>query len=387
MEYARQFVYASNGVRLSVRQWLIVAAAILSLAFVIPAAWVAIEPFDGRADYRLPYEFSQDYWHCSRWFRAASGDGRVMVIGDSVVWGEFAGMADTLTGQLNRLVGHERFANLGVNGLHPAAMLGLLRHHGRAIRGGRTIVVLNTLWMSSPRHDLREAAGGDAGGRTTLNHPSMLPQFWPRVPGYPASFEERAATVVNRAIPCFAWLEHLELKDASTRALATASARAGNDEAAVDDSLREPRIDDPLPRRFAAACKPVPEPAATAHGQPIGWEERGIPEMNVRWPAAGESLQWKFFMGAVRHLRSRGNKVCVWISPFNPYLLVPESRVRHEAMVRDMAEDLRGAGFVVFRATPPPSEEYADASHPLAAGYARLAAALMADESFLEWLE
>ena len=37
-------------------------------------------------------------------------------------------------------------------------------------------------------------------------------------------------------------------------------------------------------------------------------------------------------------------------------------------------------------ASPPPSEEYADASHPLSVGYARIAKELCERDSFQEWL-
>lgn len=382
MEYARQFVYSSNALRLSARQWLLLAGVLLALAFGIPAAWVWFEPFRPCGDYRLPYEFSQDYWHCARWFREAARAGRVLVIGDSVVWGEYVGLGDTLTAQLNRRAGEERFANLGVNGLHPAAMLGMLRYHGGVVRGRDVVVVLNTLWMSSARHDLREVPADGESGRATLNHPALVPQFWPSVPAYSAPFEERAGIVVERAIPFFGWMEHQKFKGAR---LEGGGAGTGRDEES-GDAGSEPRIDDPLPRPFAGFRAQVPQPTPGPHGQPLTWEERGIPVGGIPWPAARESLQWRFFRDVIGLLQSRGNRVFVWVSPFNPHLLNPESRASHETMVRAMAEELRLAGVDVFCGTPLPSEEYADASHPLAPGYVRLAQALLADGGFRAWL-
>jgi len=386
MEYARQFKYSSNAERLSGREWLVVGGALLVLAFGLPAAWVWLEPFNPGADYRVPYEFSQDYWHCARWFRRASQADDVLILGDSVVWGEYVAAGDTLTGQLNRLMGRERFANLGMNGLHPAAMLGLIRHHGRTLQGRRVMVVLNTLWMSSARHDLRQATD-NAGARVTLNHPALVPQFWPKLAAHSASFEERAGVIVDRAIPFFVWLEHLKLKGARMEMESAVRGDPSADDGTADrDARREPRIDDPLPRPFVAAMAPVPLPDPGPHGQPITWEERGIPETNVPWPSVRESLQWRFFGEVVDLLRSRGNDVCIWVSPFNAHLLTPQSRALHGAMVGNMIEELRRKGMTVFNSEALPSDEYADASHPLASGYERLARALVSDKIFQGWL-
>jgi hypothetical protein len=55
-------------------------------------------------------------------------------------------------------------------------------------------------------------------------------------------------------------------------------------------------------------------------------------------------------------------------------------------MVRDMTDELARGGIAVFVGSPLPSDEYADASHPLAPGYARLARALFDDDVFRAWL-
>lgn len=387
MEYARQFVYSSHALRLSGRQWVALAGVLAALALLLPATWDRVEPFDPCGDYRLPYEFSQDYWHCARWFRESARRDPVLVIGDSVVWGEYVGLGESLPGQLNRLTGGGRFANLGVNGLHPAAMLGILRYHGGAIRGRSVMVVLNTLWMSSARHDLREAPSEGEEVRATFNHPALVPQFWPSVPRYTAPFDERVGIVVERASPFLGWVSHLKIRGAHV-----GEGHKGHGQAATGETAEmaqrsaEPRIDDPLPKPFGAFLDAVPEPAPGPHGQPMTWEERGLPVGRIPWPDARESLQWRFFREVVALLRSRGNRVCVFVSPFNPHMQAAESRGRHDAMVREMTAQLADAGVAVLCGAPLPGAEYADASHPLAPGYARLARALMSDPVFREWL-
>lgn len=382
MEYARQFEFGSNPMRLSWGHWVAVVAVLAPVLFGLSAMWRWIEPFEPRPDYRLPYEFSQDYWQCGRWFRSAAGTDAVLVVGDSVVWGEYAGVGETLTGRLNALSGKGAFANLGVNGLHPAAMAGMLRHHGGMIRGRRVMVVLNVLWMSSPKHDLREAPGDWEEAQASFNHPALVAQFRPAIPRYAAPFEQRAGILVGRAVPVFEWVSHIKAKSAAAGGRPADHAR----EAAAPVPSSEPRIDDPLPRFLDVLTAAVPAPAAGPHGQAVSWEERGIPVSSIAWPGANESLQWRFFREVVALLRSRGNRVCVFLSPFNPHLLSPESRGMHDAMVGDMAAQLAREGVAVFRGTPPPTGEYADASHPLGAGYARLAGELFGNTSFQAWL-
>jgi hypothetical protein len=386
MDYAREFVYASNPLRLTSRQWLAAGVVLVAVLLGVPFLGARLEPFCPGQDYRLPYDFSQDYWHSARWFRAAAQRQAVLVIGDSVVWGEYVGAAQALSAQLGRLAGTERFANLGVNGLHPAALLGLLREHGDAVRDRDIILVLNTLWMSSARHDLRErpAAGDEA--QAAFNHPALVPQFWPRVPRYRAGFEERVGVVVERRVAFLEWVDHLNAKSAYATALAAASAADSASEP-PDGAEPEPRIDDPTPKPYQGLFLTVPPPAPGPHGQPVTWEARGIPVSTIAWPEPGESLQWRFFGEAVRLLQARGNRVCVLVAPFSPYLQEPESLARYEQMVAGMVAELSARpGVTVIRPPALPTAEYADASHPLAAGYARLAAELAADPRFRPWL-
>ena len=78
-----------------------------------------------------------------------------LVFGDSFVWGQYVEEDQTLTHFLNQEAGRERFVNAGLDGLHPLAMGGLLRHHYAGMRIADVVLHLNLLWMSSPQADLQ----------------------------------------------------------------------------------------------------------------------------------------------------------------------------------------------------------------------------------------
>jgi hypothetical protein len=59
-----------------------------------------------------------------------------MIIGDSFVWGQYVSTDKTLSHNLNELEGDNLFANMGLDGLHPAAMDGLLKYYGKDIKSG-----------------------------------------------------------------------------------------------------------------------------------------------------------------------------------------------------------------------------------------------------------
>jgi len=101
------------------------------------------------------------------------------------------------------------------------------------------------------------------------------------------------------------------------------------------------------------------------------------------WVQVEESFQWASFKEAIRTLRSRNNDVFVTPGPFNPYILTEESLARYNHMKGQMEAWLEKEG-IDYKSLPNlPSEYYADASHPLKEGYARIAEQLFETESFL----
>ena len=127
-------------VRLSAVQWLIVAVVFAGRDWIGADVWNYFEGFTPGSDYRLPYELSSDYWLWRRHCGQACDQGKVLVVGDSVIWGHYVPPNESLAHYLNEFSGGDRFANLGLDGTHPAALAGLLKYYGAGL-SGRTVVL------------------------------------------------------------------------------------------------------------------------------------------------------------------------------------------------------------------------------------------------------
>jgi len=355
--------FGSNAVRLRPRQWLLVAAVLAVLIYSIPVLWTRIERLDAGPDYRVPYRLSHDYWHVGRYFGRVAAEDKTLVLGDSVVWGHYVSTKETLSHYLNELAGDARFANLGIDGIHPAAMAGLVEHYGTDIAGKRVLLHLNLLWMSSRRHDLT------SGKESALNHPKLVAQFYPAVPDYRASLSERIGIVVGRNVSFFGWVDHLRI-------------------AYFDDTdLARWTLDHPRDNPVGAVTLELPSPDEPPSPKPVAqpWTATGMRPFNPPWVELETSLQWRSFRRTVEVLRSRGNTVFVLVGPFNEHMLGPESLATYRKRVRQAVEWLKEQG--IPHCAPPalPTEYYADASHPLAEGYGLLAEQLMEDEAFVRF--
>src|SRR5512145_1110179 len=95
------------------------AIVILSL---LPLALPLVDSAQFNGDYRIPYSLGEDYFLYEKYCEEVVATGRIVVIGDSVIWGHYVSDDSTLTARLNAFTGSERFANLGIDGIHPAAM-------------------------------------------------------------------------------------------------------------------------------------------------------------------------------------------------------------------------------------------------------------------------
>jgi lysophospholipase L1-like esterase len=93
----------------------------------------------------------------------------------------------------------------------------------------------------------------------------------------------------------------------------------------------------------------------------------------LAWVDLDASLQWRFFRLSVEILKRRGNRVLVLVGPFNEHMLEGPSRAAYVRIRRGIERWLRETG-TDFCAPPTlPREQYADASHPFAPGYAAIA--------------
>jgi hypothetical protein len=347
----------SNAFRLDGRQWAGVLLLALAVVLLAPRVWPRVEKLEAGPEYRIPHELGADYWLWGRLASQAAATHDTLLLGDSVVWGEYVRPDETLSHYLNALEGRDRYANLSVPGCHPAALAGLIEHYGRAIRGKRVVIQCNPLWMSSPKHDLRGTE------EFKFNHSTLVPQFAPAIPCYREETSRRLGKIVERNVPFSAWTNHLQ------------AAYFGN--ASVPAWTLEHPYENPL----APLAAPLPAPDAALRHEPISWTARGIPPENMPWVDLSGSLQWASFRRALDLLESRGNAVFVVVGPFNEHLLTPASRERYASLKLGIEGWLRERKIAFVVPPPLPSEQYGDASHPLSAGYALLAKQL--GEGFL----
>jgi hypothetical protein len=353
-----EFPFSSNDVRLGPGEWLIAGLVLLALFSFVPALWKRIEPLDAGADYRVPYRLGNDYWIYRRHSARAARQAKTLVLGDSVMWGHYVRDDETLSHYLNELTGEPRFANVALDGIHPAALAGLIAHYAEDVSDRDVILNANLLWMSSERHDLQITK------EFAFNHPSLVPQLFPRIPCYKASLDKRLAIIVGREVPLLAWADHLRIAYYGGMDLPTWTMQHpyANPAAAITLEL------------------PSPEPSPEPDAEP--WTDRNIPPYNPPWVPLATSFQWSQLRRTIRTLQDRGNRVFVVVGPFNEHMLTDESLAVYQERKQEAAAWLRANG--VPHAVPPPlpSRLYADASHPLAEGYRLLAKRLLDDERF-----
>ena len=356
-----KMAYGATAMRLSLLQWMIVIVSVLLVSFAIPVVWQRMEPLHTSTDYRVPYGLSEDYWLYRRFIQAAAGNDNIILIGDSVIWGEYVSPEETLSEHLNRLNGKPLFTNGGANGTHPLALHGLVRNFAGEMVEARVILHLNLLWISSPERDL------SVEKEQAFNHPRLVPQFTPWIPCYKAPLNERLGIVLDRNISVRNWVHHLRVAYFNAQSISAWT------------------IEHPWENPFNQITLNLPEPIGRPHSPPIRWAERGMAvAQGLTWMKLEDSLQWKAFQRTVYQFQS-DDRLFVIVNPFNEHFLTEESRERYQNLRRE-AEDWLRDQKVPYVAPPVlPAEEYADASHPLRAGYARLAHHVYNQESFQSW--
>ena len=354
--------FSSNAVRLSGRQWLVAGLVTLVVLFGTPWAWQRAEDFAPGADYRVPYELSNDYWLYERLVDKTMTGNRLLVIGDSVIWGEYVLADQTLTHYLNVQLAQTRFVNGGLNGVHPLALDGLIRWHAAGVRNTRVLLHANLLWTCNKERDLQ------CDAETPFNHPGLVPQWLWRIPSYRAPFSDRLSASLDRALPFRTWAAHLRISGWGNLGLAEWS------------------LEHPYENPFAPSRLLAPPPPDRLRHRPIPWQRAGIKPQDFPWVDPATSLQNRAFRVSVRLLQERGNRLFVMLGPFNEHMLTVDSRQRYRARKQVILGWLAEMNVPCLAPDPLPSEEYADASHPLSAGYERLARQLMADETFRGWL-
>lgn len=194
----------SNSFRLSIRQWLVVGLFSMLVVVLAPRFWKQVESFPLEPDYRIPHELANDYWLYERFAGMAVDHYDTVLLGDSVIWGEYVTRDQTLSHYLNKFAGKERFANLGLDGAHPLALAGLVEHYAKAVKDKNVVLQCNPLWMSSLRADLQDDKA------TEFNHPRLVPQFVPRLPSYKEENSPRIGVLVEQRVTFSSWTNHLQ---------------------------------------------------------------------------------------------------------------------------------------------------------------------------------
>ncbi len=358
----RSFTFSSNSIRLSWKNWIAVIAVLVGVIYLLPKLWQGMEEFNPSSDYRLPYSLSNDYWMFTRWSKYACSEYPGILIGDSVIWGQYVTMEQTLSHYLNEQAGEVIFANMGVDGTHPAAILGLVKYYGKAISNKAVILHLNPLWMSSKKHDLSGAE------EFRFNHPGLVPQFIRKPACYRPSLSQRMRVAAERSVSFFSLMSHIKSNCFENM------------------DLQNWMVQNPYRNPLKAISLEIPVPENSPKSKPVTWFERGMKEQNFPWVQAAESFQWDSFKRAVKLLKARNNRLFVTVGPFNPYILTEDSLNRYNRMRGEIEIWLSREVTGYISLSDLPSEYYADASHPLKEGYAQIAEELFEAESFKKWV-
>lgn len=350
---APEVPFSSNCIRLTGRQWLVAGLLVAGVAWLVPRFSTPYQLARTDPDFRIPYELSNDYWLYGRAFHRAAATGKTLLVGDSVIWGQYVAKDATLSHYLNRVAGGEDrpFANLGLDGSHPMALEGLVRYYCYDAPPGRIILHFNPLWITSERHDLR------TDKEFRFNHPQLVAQFDPNLKCYTASFEERLGIVMTRTLPLFQYANHLRLDHFDGKGLQRWT-------------LEHPYKGPPTSSELARGWPPAVD---HARHEPMPWTKRSVDRADFPWVDLDTSYQWSAFKRTVALLQSRRAELFVLVGPFNEHMLKVKSAQRYAEIKRRMAQWLDQQGIPHFVPSVLPSELYADASHPIAEGYAQLA--------------
>ncbi len=348
-----EIAYGSNEIRLTGIQLIIAAGIIFTVFLFTPPVWRYLERFSPGPDYRIPYALSSDYWMFDRYARYIHGKKKIIVLGDSIIWGQYVRPQETLSHYLNEQCGRHLFVNMGVDGTHPAALNGLVTYFGKALTHERILLNYNLLWMCNRKRDLQDPKS------KRFNHPRLTPQFIDKVPAYKADFSERTGIVIEREFPYLLWVSHIR-----TTWFQSSDIPAWT-------------LEHPYANPFRQIHLTLPQPSEALRHTTDSWDKRGIRPQNYPWIEPEKSYQWRQFLKLVAVLQHRGNTITVLIAPFNEYILTPESRKRYQKIREAIITDLKRHHIAYYAADLLPSDTYADASHPLAAGYALLARQLL----------
>lgn len=357
-------IFGSNTFRLNFKELVIAGVIIVAgILFLLPFVWGKIEKLQTGNEFRISYDFRDDYWVYQKWAENAAKEYPVIFLGDSVVWGMYVDNSSTLPAKINRKLNRQAVANLAVDGMHSVALEGLLKNYGGAIRNKTVILHYNPLWMNSRKYDLSDDE------EMQVHHPRLIPQFSPKYKCYTESFSGRLNICRERSIPFFSLLNHIRL------------AFFKNEE------LNQWMIDNPYKSPFSQIAMTVDPGEKEKKNGGESWKQQGISAQDWAWVSLDKSYQWQAFTRVVKLLKERGNRVCVMVGPLNPYMLTPASLDKFRKIQQDICAWLKNQNIEYMLVPDLPSEMYADASHPLDKGYDLIADTLLQSPIFTPYIK
>ena len=338
--------FSSNAIRLTNKELLITGViAILVILFAIPLLWQVAEEVKMGDDFRLAYDYRDDYWVYEQCANEAVKKYPVVFIGDSVIWGMYVDNKHTLPAIINRKLHQKVAANLAIDGLHSLAMDGLIRYYGSAIKNKTVFIYLNPLWMNSKKYDL------SADEEMEVHHPRLVSQFSPALKCYQEPLATRMGVLLERNLPFYSLLNHIRLSFFD------------------NDSFAQWVLDNPYKNPVSQVSFSV-DPIEKEHRNSTeDWSDKGITKQDWDWVTLDKSKQWAAFNGLVALLKSRNNKVCVMIGSINPYILTDKSLKQYDTRKKEMTKWFVDNKIDYITMPELPSSYYADASHPLDKGY------------------
>lgn len=358
----------SNSIILTGKEWLVTIGIFLIISFGLYFGWYHWEKLSVETDYRSTCweERMSDYWAFSQWSRIACDKFKILLIGDSVVWGQEVSNTETISHYINQELGNEEVANLGIDGLNNAAMIGMFSYYARYIHKKKIILVFNPLRMTNPSRDNR----GKGKDLLRFYHPRLVPQFDRRI-SYYINLNERLGYLAENYLRLPSFVRHLIVNYFENKSLAVWL------------------MDHPYQLPFSAITFQGAPMMKKKQGLGIAWSNRkGARKSNDPFMSLNESIQWEYFLKAIKLLKNKGNNVFVLLGPYNTYCMTDESRKRFFAMMDTVKKKLDELGYPYFDSTNDllPSEEYADNCHALKGGHIILAQALTGDVKFRQWL-
>jgi hypothetical protein len=377
---AKEVPFGVNEVRLNAGQWLATFAIILLAGLLTPRLWTKIEKFPTGPDYRIPYQLSKDYWLYARRVAQVADASHVVLLGDSVVWGEYVLPDGTLSHFLNQEAGAtNRFVNGGVNGLFPLAEEGLVSYYSQSLRNQKIIIQCNVLWLTSPKADL------STDKEEQFNHARLVPQFFPRIPCYRADSNERLSAVIQRNVDFLSWVSHLQDTYFGQKSiLAWTLEDDGGSPPRYPNAWKDPLAQINLQVPAAPEVDPQRGPASPRHKP---WSTTGQGTTRFDWVDLDASLQWQAFQRVIDVLRARDNDVFVVLGPFNEHMMAEDNLPAYRKIRAGIESWLQHRRVLYVAPSILPSPLYADASHPLTEGYQLLAKELYSDKGFVDWLK